>query len=106
MAVVVVDYLFFFFCISIILNAQNYYYPEKNENWKELNPAVFGIDEKLIDSAVDFALSNEYSGNTDLRVAILKGFSREPFHKILGPTKKRGGPRKGCENANKNNKPI
>ena len=83
---------FFFFCISIILNAQNYYYPEKNENWKELNPAVFGIDEKLIDSAVDFAISNEYSGNTDLRVAILKGFSREPFHKILGPTKKRGGP--------------
>jgi len=27
-----------------------------------------------------------------LRIAILKGFEKEPFHKILGPTKKRGGP--------------
>ena len=27
-----------------------------------------------------------------MRIAILKGFSREPYHQILGPTKKRGGP--------------
>ena len=37
-------------------------------------------------------LANEYSGGRDLRVAILKGFAREPYHQILGPTKKRGGP--------------
>ena len=40
---------------------------------------------------MDFALSNEYSGSRDLRIAILKGFAHEPYHKILGPTK-RGGP--------------
>ena len=27
-----------------------------------------------------------------MRIAILRGFSKEPYHKILGPTKKRGGP--------------
>ena len=37
-------------------------------------------------------MENEYSGARDLRRAILKGFEREPFHEILGPTKKRGGP--------------
>lgn len=26
-----------------------------------------------------------------MRIAILKGFEKEPFHEILGPTKKRGG---------------
>ena len=46
----------------------------------------------MLDEAVQFALDNEYSGSRDLRRAILKGFEREPFHEILGPTKKRGGP--------------
>ncbi|GAA0858400.1 serine hydrolase [Aliiglaciecola litoralis] len=37
-------------------------------------------------------MDNEYSGPRDLRIAILQSFEREPFHQILGPTKKRGGP--------------
>ena len=41
---------------------------------------------------LSFAEGNEYKGSRDLRIAILKGFEREPFHQILGPTKKRGGP--------------
>jgi CubicO group peptidase (beta-lactamase class C family) len=41
---------------------------------------------------VQFAKDNEYSGSRDLRIAILKGFAREPYHDVLGPTKKRGGP--------------
>ena len=45
-----------------------------------------------IAEAIDFAKKNEYSGSKDLRIAILRGFSKEPYHKILGPTKKRGGP--------------
>jgi CubicO group peptidase (beta-lactamase class C family) len=45
-----------------------------------------------LETTVEFAKSNEYSGSIDLRIAILKGFKREPFHQILGPTKKRGGP--------------
>jgi CubicO group peptidase (beta-lactamase class C family) len=46
----------------------------------------------VLEKEIDFAQSNEYSGDRDLRIAILKGFAREPYHQILGPTKKRGGP--------------
>jgi len=45
----------------------------------------------VLETTVEFAKSNEYSGPRDLRIAILKGFEHEPFHQILGPTKKRGG---------------
>ena len=31
-------------------------------------------------SPVSFAKENEYSGGRDLRVAIVKGFAREPYH--------------------------
>jgi len=68
------------------------YFPEKNAVWQEKVPTDFNINSKALDEAVAFAINNEYSGSKDLRIAILKGFSREPFHKILGPTKKRGGP--------------
>ena len=68
------------------------YFPEKNAEWQEKAPTDFNINSKTLDEAVAFAIINEYSGSKDLRIAILKGFSREPFHKILGPTKKRGGP--------------
>lgn len=50
------------------------------------------MDEAKLQEAVQFALDNEYSGEVDLRQAILKGFEREPYHEILGPTKRRGGP--------------
>jgi len=50
------------------------------------------LDDVKLKEAVSFARDNEYSGSRDLRRAILKGFEREPFHEILGPTKKRGGP--------------
>ncbi len=75
------------------LSAQNVkYFPERNEMWKKKNPSDFNIDNKKLLSAINFAESNEYSGSKDLRIAILKGFEKEPFHKILGRTKKRGGP--------------
>ncbi len=74
------------------LNAQEYYFPEANVIWERKSPKSLEIDETKLNSAVSFAEANEYSGSRDLRIAILKGFEREPFHKILGPTKKRGGP--------------
>jgi len=78
---------------TIITLAQDqYYFPERNAMWKEKPAKDFKIDVKAINEAVAFASTNEYSGSRDLRVAILKGFEREPFHQILGPTKKRGGP--------------
>lgn len=71
---------------------QEYYFPARGAEWESMEPADAGFDAALLQEAVDFAEANEYSGSRDLRQAILKGFQREPFHEILGPTKKRGGP--------------
>lgn len=68
------------------------YFPERNANWEEKDPKEYKIDPQDLEQAVQFAFDNEYSGPRDLRRAILKGFEREPFHELLGPTKKRGGP--------------
>lgn len=81
------------FIFSTSLFAQNIdYFPERNENWVTKSPSEFKIDKQKLTEAVAFAQSNEYKGSKDLRIAILKGFEKEPFHEILGPTKKRGGP--------------
>ena len=74
------------------LQGQEYYFPERNADWEVKSPKDFKIKEAKLNEAVDFAEANEYSGSRDLRIAIVKGFEKEPFHKILGPTKKRGGP--------------
>ena len=75
-----------------VYSQTEFYFPDKNADWEQKKPSEFGIDNEKIEHAVDFALDNEYSGSRDLRQAILKGFEREPYHEILGPTKKRGGP--------------
>jgi len=77
---------------SITAVAQTYYFPQRNADWEQRSPGDFKIDAEALENAVRFAETNEYSGSRDLRIAIVKGFEREPFHEILGPTKKRGGP--------------
>ena len=67
------------------------YYPS-SDNWEERAPSEYGIAKQELASAIDSIISYEYTGPIDLRQAILKGFQREPYHKILGPTKRRGGP--------------
>lgn len=76
--------------LCFAINAQDYFPPRGT--WTAKPAVELGLDEIKLKAAVDFAESNEYSGSRDLRIAILEGFSREPFHEILGPTKKRGGP--------------
>jgi len=66
------------------------YFP--TENWKKKGPEEIGIDEDKLQEIIDSAIIYEYKGPVDLEQAILKGFEREPFHKILGPVKERGGP--------------
>lgn len=74
------------------LHAQNEpYYPDRGD-WQSRTPQQLNLNATKLDNAVEFAKDSEYSGARDLRLAILKGFEREPFHEILGPTKKRGGP--------------
>ncbi len=67
------------------------YFPPRGE-WESRPASNLGLDQSLLQQAVQYAEENEYSGSRDLRIAILEGFRREPFHDILGPTKKRGGP--------------
>lgn len=78
---------------TLSIDAQSVeYFPERNAEWETRNPGDFNIDSQKLGEAVQFAVDNEYSGPKDLRIAILKGFEAEPFHEILGPVKKRGGP--------------
>ncbi len=87
-----IQLLFIILLSSPFLVAQeNYYFPDRNAEWAEKPSKEFKINSNKLLEAVDFAKNNEYSGSRDLRIAILKGFEREPFHEILGPTKKRGG---------------
>ncbi|MCB0373774.1 MAG: serine hydrolase [Muricauda sp.] len=78
--------------ISSLVHGQEIYFPARYETWKTADASQFKIDQAQLDNAVAFANNNEYSGSRDLRIAILEGFKQEPFHQILGPTKKRGGP--------------
>ena len=75
--------------IFINLSAQSSYFPSK-ETWETKSPSFFKYDSEKLDKAIDFVIKNQNDGNKDLRVEILKGFSSEPYHSILGPTKKRG----------------
>lgn len=68
---------------------QAQYYPDSE--WNRASAKQFDINPTKLQEAVSFAQSNEYSGERDIRLAILKAFSREPDHKLLGPTKERGG---------------
>lgn len=81
-----------FLCATLTVQTQDYYFPETNASWRQKPTEDFKIDVSKLQEVIAFAESNEYSGARDLRIAILKGFEREPFHEILGPTKKRGGP--------------
>lgn len=84
--------LFLFVLVTPVVSQNINYFPERNVEWESKNPSYYNIDSNKLKEAITYAEANEYSGSRDLRIAILKGFEREPFHEILGLTKKRGGP--------------
>lgn len=81
-----------FFTGSSALIAQTNYFPVRNMPWEEKLSEELKIRSEKLKEAIQFAETNEYSGSRDMRIAILEGFASEPFHEIMGPTKKRGGP--------------
>ena len=83
--------VFFLLLHFTFLHAQRPYFPPPGK-WEKRDAATVGLNAKALEAAVNFAKQNEYKGARDLRLAILKGFAHEPSHRILGPTKKRGGP--------------
>ncbi|EAY30797.1 serine hydrolase domain-containing protein [Microscilla marina] len=78
--------------VSTTVVQKEYYFPERGAMWQTQSPAQFGIDSRKLQSAIRFALANEYKGDRDLKTNLAKWFSREPFHQMIGPTKKRGNP--------------
>ena len=70
------------------LHAQ--YYPDTD--WQIKTPAELKMSSRWIDSAISFAMHNENKVDRDLRIADMKAYANEPFYKIAGPVKQRGGP--------------
>uniref|UniRef100_UPI00404A423C serine hydrolase domain-containing protein n=1 Tax=Fulvivirga sp. TaxID=1931237 RepID=UPI00404A423C len=77
-------------CATFSVNSQTYF--PKRGSWESQMPAQLGFNAERLNDAINFAKENEYSGSTDLRIATYESFSREPFHELLGETKKRGNP--------------
>lgn len=80
-----------FIILPYLLNGQtDYYYPLKNSEWETKSPNDFNIESKEFYRAIEIAKESANRDTKDLRQAILKGFESEPYHQIIGPTKKRG----------------
>ncbi len=75
---------------SLPLKAQIQYFPDSV--WQTHTPSEMKLKSEMIDSAVQFALSNDSKTDYDLRIADIKAYAGEPNYKILGPTKPRGKP--------------
>jgi len=83
--------LVLFAAVCFTAYTQKLYFPPKG-SWERKDPDNLGFDDTKLAEAVDFAKANEYSGDRDLRIAILQSFGYEPYIEIVGPTKRRGGP--------------
>ncbi len=80
-----------YLCIyAINTDAQHQYFP--NAEWQAKRPEELKMNKVKLDSAITFALNSENKVDKDLRIAIIKSYSREPGYKIIGPMKPRGGP--------------
>lgn len=84
--------VFLLFATVAVVGQEKEYFPPAHAEWETRTAATLGFNEAKLEEAITFALAHEYSGSRDLRIAILKGFEREPFHEILGPVRKREGP--------------
>lgn len=83
--------LIFTFIITGSLSAQQQYVPPAGE-WEQRDAESLGFDADALQEIIRFAEENENSVERDLRIAILKGFSHEPYHDLQGPVRERGGP--------------
>jgi CubicO group peptidase (beta-lactamase class C family) len=87
-------FLFLIFSLSFSpvegISKQSLYFPSKGDAWEKRKPEDLGMNSKLLQEAVEFARENPSKDPKDLKKAIERSFSREPFFSILGPTKERG----------------
>lgn len=85
-------FLAILFLLPLNLTAQERYFPPAGSDWEVRTPSDAGLDNGLINQAVELAMESENSVDRDLRIAILQGFSHEPYHELAGPVRERGGP--------------
>ena len=85
--ILILVYVFFNFVSGV---AQNTYFPDAL--WISKKPEELSMNKTLLDSAIIVAIQNENTVEKDLRIGLLKSYSREPGYKIIGPTKHRDGP--------------
>lgn len=76
--------------LLVSANAQKLYFP--GSEWETRKPEELKMNRMWLDSAVSFAISNENKAEKDLKIAIMKAYSREPGFRIIGPVRPRGGP--------------
>jgi len=89
----------FFVLLSIIPVTESLYayskdqkpaYFPKRRVWEKREPEELGLDSRLLQEAIDFAVANEWTGPKDLKIAVTQAFAVEPYGGVLGPTKERG----------------
>jgi CubicO group peptidase (beta-lactamase class C family) len=68
------------------------YYPGPGEAWERRAPERVGMDPRLVQEAIAFAVANETKSPRDLELAHYQSFGREPFGHAIGPFKERGDP--------------
>ncbi len=68
------------------------YVPPAGDHWQRQTAGQAGFNATRLQSAIDFAVTNETDRPRDLALAIAEGFGREPMNDIIGPTQVRGGP--------------
>ncbi len=71
--------------------SQEAYFPPRGE-WAEKQPRDVGANPAKVRQAVDFVLQNVLEASVDPRAMIAESFIREPYHRIAGPTRRRGEP--------------
>lgn len=78
-------FIFSFNCYS-----QSPYFPPIG-NWEQKSPSELKVDEKKLQSAIEFAIQEESDANKNLKIAHYQSaFGREPFGFPVGPMKDRG----------------
>jgi len=89
----------FFVLLSIIPVTESLYAYSKDQKpayfpkrgvWEKREPEELGLDSRLLQEAIDFAVANEWTGPKDLKIAVTQAFAVEPYGGVLGPTKERG----------------
>jgi len=91
MKILKINLFILFFACSFYTYSQTVYFPPSG-NWEQKNPSELKVDNKKLQSAIDFAIQEESDADKNMKIAHYQSaFGREPFGFPVGPMKNRGG---------------